>query len=141
MIRKLLITLLAVTIPATHAAAQTLTESFNREASRAAAAQSPRAGRYENPYETPGFVLVGLGGAIAVLGLLNPTGVDCTSRDTVSAYSVNCGATHSKVALIGGAGLAGVGGYLLWKGQQQSTRAPEIVPTYRGIAIRQRVRW
>jgi len=112
-----------------------------RAAAKSLSSQSRSAARGENPYETPGLVLLGVGGGVLVYGLLYPTGVGCTDNSTKTNVAFDCGTTHSSGVIIAGAAMAGVGTYLLWKGQQNKSRGPEVAPTAKGVVVKQRIRW
>jgi hypothetical protein len=141
MTRQVLISLLVASLPTSQALAGDIKTSMSEAARRSASSQSRPAARGENPYETPGLVLLGVGGGVLVYGLLYPTGVDCTDRSTRTNVSFDCGTTHSAGVTIAGAAMAGVGTFLLWRGQQNRSRGPEVAVKAGSMAIQQRIRW
>src|SRR5262245_7914227 len=123
--RYVAIALLMTSLQAAQAVAGDLDTSI-RAAAKSLASQSRTAARGENPYHTPGLIMLGVGGGVLLYGLVNTTGVDCSGTATATKISYGCGTTHSSGVIIAGAAMAGVGTYLLWKSQQNKNRGPEV---------------
>lgn len=106
-----------------------------REA-RALGAQPGPGGR--NPYLMPSLGLMAGGAALGMFGLMHETGVKCESKTDANFYdsSFSCGTTHNKGLIIGGAAIAALGGFLMFKGQTQRT---ELQPRVGGFAVRHRI--
>lgn len=103
-----------------------------------AAVQLRPAPRGENPYMLPGLGLVGAGGTLVVLAMAYPSGVKCSADDEFMA--VACGTTHNKGLIGAGAALAGLGAFLILRGESRRDSF-EIVPKAGGFAVRHRVRF
>lgn len=102
----------------------------------AADAQARRpAARGENPYMTPGLVLLGLGGALVVWGFAAPSGVKCSG----DFLSVECGTTANKGLLFAGLASAGAGATLIMVGEGKRGR-PTISLRLAGMALRDQTR-
>ncbi len=116
--------------------------SAAKEAAAAAQARPNAAGNNdENPYFLPGVILLSAGGVVALYGMTHDTGVSCNTTGTNRGSSFSCGTTKSKGTIIAGLGIAGVGGYLLFKGNQQKKSSPEIVAGPHVLGLRQHLRW
>jgi len=105
-------------------------------AAREIARQAREAPRGENPYMLPGLGLIGGGGTLMVLGMVYASGVECSE----TAYSFNCGTTHNKGLIATGAIVAGIGAFLIFKGESRRDSL-EIAPKAGGFAVRHRIRF
>lgn len=95
-----------------------LATSISKAATELAEQQRPAA-RGDNPYMIPGLALIGGGGVLAILGMLSTSSVTCTSTDTRNTSTVACDSGNNKGMLFGGLGIAGVGVFLLMKGEKE----------------------
>ena len=112
------------------AAVSRLSSAENRQLTRQSSQDE------DNPYFLPGIVLLAGGGLLLLYGAIHESGAECTS--TVNSF--NCRTTHSTGVIVAGAAVAGVGGYLLYKGNQRR-RSPQIVVGPHQVGIQQRIRW
>lgn len=122
-----------VSLVASTALAGPIRSSIPAAVAREVAAQSQGG---ENPMLVPGLVLIGGGAGLALLAVLNPTGVECSETSS----SIECGTKANKALLFSGLGAAALGGVLIMRGSRQSN-APSIVTTPGGIAVQQRIRF
>jgi hypothetical protein len=90
----------------------------------------------ENPYFLPGILTLSAGGLITIYGLVHESGVDCST----SISTVSCNTTHSTGVIVAGLVIAGAGGYLLYRGNQQK-HSPQIVVGPGGLVVRERFSW
>lgn len=111
--RSLITTTLVLALSATPALASDLMASATKAATEAAQTQRPAA-RGQNPYKTPGIILLSAGAGLTLLAFLAPSGVSCQETGR-GLFDVSCGTTTNKGLLFGGLGAMGVGGFLLMK--------------------------
>jgi hypothetical protein len=134
-IAALLVGTLVCSLAAEPAFAGDLTTSISKAATELAGQQSTAA-RGANPYMIPGLALIGGGGVVAVLGMLSTTSASCT----VSTSTVACDTGNNKGLLFGGLGIAGVGVWLLMKGEHER-KDIDVAITPRGAAVKKTIRF
>jgi hypothetical protein len=140
MTRRLIAIGLGLLLSASQARASGLTDSIERAAEREAAEQQRPAARGEHPYLVPGLAMLGGGGVILLYGLVHETGGECSVGGTVANTTVKCETTHSTGTIVAGAAIAGVGAFLLLKGENQRS-SPAIVAGPGRLGLVQRIRW
>jgi hypothetical protein len=112
--------------PLAYAGPGPIAASAERQA-QAAAAQTPTTDPKPatNKLLWPGLALVGGGATLAVVGFTRTTGasvdVNCDYWDDSCNISAN--EKHNTGLAIAGAGIAGLGGFLIWKGENDKNKA------------------
>ena len=105
--------------------------SIAREAEALAAAQTVTPGTGTNPYLMPAIAMMAGGGILAVWGFRN--------YDACAGLSFSCNERNSVYFGLTGAGVAAVGAYLFYRGQQLKDSRFVIDLAPRSVNVRMRV--
>jgi hypothetical protein len=117
---------------------------IRESAARAAAEQAASPASLSNPYLWPSVGLMSGGVSMVLLAFLNPSDLDCsTTTGNNFNVGVNCGTKANKGLLFAGVGVAAIGGFLFWKGEQtkNSRSVTFVAPVNGGVEIGHRVRF
>ena len=100
----------------------------------AAAVQRNRRTRRSNPYGPMSYALMGVGGGLAIYGMIHTSGVECDISET----GLGCKETRNKAVIFSGLGAAGAGLWLFMKGENERNAMPSIWFDGRTIAATKR---
>lgn len=122
MVRRILPAVLTLSLIVPTPAMASLRESAERHA-RITAAEQPAASRPANPYKTPALVLLGGGGALLLLGLMQDRGAEVSSTALGNVSVKEKGGSKTALTVLGVAAIGG-GGALWFMGEGKRKPAP-----------------